>query len=209
MKETERRKRFFKTALQLIHEKGYKAMTMRDLAKKLDCDVSNIYNYVQSKHALLEQLLFEISNQFHDGMTSIVSSPIPPLEQLKAVIALHIRLTIENPYQVGLLSNEWRQLNPKPQQDFIDFRNTYEQKLQSILQEGVQAGTLKVDNLEFTTNCILSSIRWIYAWYQPENPAIKPAELERLMIDFVLKGVVNIAAIKKNSKKRRRYFIEN
>jgi len=28
MKETERRKRFFQVALQLIHEKGFKAMTI-------------------------------------------------------------------------------------------------------------------------------------------------------------------------------------
>ena len=32
MKETERRKRFFQIALQLINKKGYKAMTMRELA---------------------------------------------------------------------------------------------------------------------------------------------------------------------------------
>jgi len=69
MKETERRKRFFLIALQLINKKGYKAMTMRELATALDCDVSNIYNYIKSKHALLEQLLFEISNKFHHGIS--------------------------------------------------------------------------------------------------------------------------------------------
>ena len=48
---------------------------------------------------------------------------------------------------------------------------------------------LKIDNLEFTTNCILSSIRWVYNWYNPENPKISPKELERLMKVFVLNGV--------------------
>ena len=144
---------------------------------------------MKSKNALLEQLLFEISNQFHEGIAGIESSSISPLEKLQAVITLHIRLTIDNPYQVGLLVNEWRQLTPQRQQEFIDFRTSYEQKLQTILKAGVQQGILKVDNLEFTTNCILSSIRWLYSWYNPNNPTISPKELERLMKDFVLNGI--------------------
>ena len=84
-------------------------------------------------------------------MAVIKSSAYSPLEQLKAIVALHVRLTIENPYQVFLLVNEWKHLKPERQQDFIDFRTTYEQKLQSILEKGVQSGVFKIDNLEFTT----------------------------------------------------------
>ena len=189
MKETERRKRFFTTALSLIHEKGFKAMTMRDLAKKLDCDVSNIYNYIKSKHALLEQLLFEISNKFHDGMTTIELSTNSPLDKLKAVISLHVQLTIENPYQVVLLVNEWRHLKPEKQQEFINFRDTYEQKLKAIISHGIEQGELQSANLEFTTNCILSSIRWLYSWYTPDDSSIDSSTLEQLMTDFVLNGI--------------------
>ena len=83
MKETERRKRFFRVALGLINRKGFKAMTMRMLAAELECDVSNIYNYVKSKHDILEQLLFEISGKFHEGIANITASNISPLDKLK------------------------------------------------------------------------------------------------------------------------------
>jgi len=195
MKETERRKRFFQVALQLIHEKGFKAMTMRDLADKLDCDVSNIYNYVKNKHALLVQLLFEISNKFHEGIAIIEIDNLSSLEKLKAVIALHVRLTIEHPYQVALLVNEWRNLWSKKEkereklEEFITFRTNYEQKLTAIIAQGIEDGELSGENLEFTTNCVLSSIRWLYSWYSREKTDISPKELERLMKDFVLNGV--------------------
>ena len=156
MKETERRKRFFQIALQLINKKGYKAMTMRELAKELDCDVSNIYNYVKSKHALLEQLLFEISNQFHQGMSDIEASNYTPLEKLKSVIAMHVRLTVAHPFQVNLLVNDWHFLKEPRQKDFIKFRTAYEEKLSSIIQAGVAEGTFKSTDIEFTVNCILS-----------------------------------------------------
>ncbi|MFK7980278.1 MAG: TetR/AcrR family transcriptional regulator [Saprospiraceae bacterium] len=189
MKETGKRKRFFKVALKLINDKGFKAMSMRMLAKELMCDPSNIYNYVKSKHDILEQLLFEISGQFHEGVTTIESSTDNPLEKLKAVIALHVRLTVENPYQVVLLVNEWKNLKPEKQEAFIDFRNAYEHKLQAIIGEGMEKGVLKEGNIELTMNCILSSIRWLYSWYNPTNPSMKEEELLLFITDFILKGV--------------------
>ncbi len=189
MKETERRKRFFQIALQLINKKGYKAMTMRALAEQLDCDVSNIYNYVKSKHALLEQLLFEISHKFHQGMSDIEASSYTPSEKLKAVIAMHVRLTVAHPFQVNLLVNDWQFLKEPRQKDFIKFRTAYERKLSSIIQEGVAAGTFKSADIEFTVNCILSSIRWLYNWYAPNKTDANPIEIERQMIDFIFNGI--------------------
>jgi len=189
MKETEKRKRFFRVALKLINEKGFKAMSMRLLATELECDVSNIYNYVKSKHDILEQLLFEISGKFHDGMATIESSSDSSLDKLKAVISLHVRLTVENPYQVVLLVNEWRHLKPEKQEEFIAFRNTYEEKLQSIISQGMEQGVFKKGNVEFTMNCILSSIRWLYGWYNPNDNSITPDELKNWMTNFILIGV--------------------
>lgn len=195
MKETSRKKRFFQTALQLIHEKGFKAMTMRNLAEKLDCDVSNIYNYVQSKHALLAQLLFEISQKFHKGIASIEATNDSPRKKLEEIIALHVQLTVEHPYQVTLLVEEWRNLKSKKEkeqikfEEFITFRNNYEQKLTTIIADGIEQGELRGENLVFTTNCVLSSIRWLYSWYSPTTTDLNQVELEQLMTNFIMNGV--------------------
>lgn len=160
MKETDRRKEFYKIALKIIKEKGFKAMTMRDIATEMECDVSNIYNFVKSKEAILDHLLFEISDKFHVGMTAIESSNYSALDKLKAVVSLHIRLTFENPNQVLLLTNEWKLLKPDAQKRFLDFRNDYENRLKNILKEGRNQNIFRIEDIDFTTNCILSAIRW-------------------------------------------------
>ena len=189
MKETERRKRFFQTALLLIKEKGFKAMTMRDLATALGCDKSNIYNYVKSKQELLDTLLFEISDKFHQGMSDIEASNYTPVDKLKAVVSMHVRLTIEHPYQANLLVNDWRFLKAPRQQEFIEFRTTYEQKLTGIVEAGIKSGDFKDIPTEFAVNCILSSIRWLYNWYTPDLPKVNSIELERQMTDFIFNGI--------------------
>ena len=62
MKQTStKREHFFNEALKLIHEKGFKATTMRDIAQRMNFDASNSYNYVKSKQEILESFLFKTS----------------------------------------------------------------------------------------------------------------------------------------------------
>jgi TetR/AcrR family transcriptional regulator, cholesterol catabolism regulator len=183
----EKRRVFYNVALTLIKKKGFKAMTMRDLATEMQCDVANIYNYTKSKDALLEDLLFEISEKFHAGILAIETSGFSATEKLKAIIALHIRLTIEYPNQVLLLVNEWRSLKEDSLKKFIDFRLAYEKSLATILEQGVQSQEFFIENIEFTTNCVLSSLRWLYGW---DHSNFNHVELERMMRAFIFGGIV-------------------
>ena len=55
---------FFKETLKLIHEKGFRATTMRDIAERMNFEVANIYNYIDSKDALLENYVIGITKEF-------------------------------------------------------------------------------------------------------------------------------------------------
>lgn len=188
MKNSTRQKEFQSAAIKMLSKKGYKAMTMRELAYEMDCEVSNLYNFVKSKQAILDRVLFEISNKFHEGIENIESSSYNALEQLKAIVAMHVQLTIAHPQQIQLLSNEWKHLEEKRKQEFMDLRESYEYKLKSILQKGLKEKSLAFSDIDFTMNCVLSSIRWIYDWYSPEKN-INPVEVEKNMIDFIFKGI--------------------
>ncbi|MEM9936739.1 MAG: TetR/AcrR family transcriptional regulator [Bacteroidota bacterium] len=184
-----RREKFDQVALELIHQKGFKATTMRDIATSLSCDVANIYNYVSSKQALLEKFLFSISAAFHDGVDDIASSSYSPTEKLKAVIGLNIRLTHERPYEIALLVNEWRNLKEKELDKFLAERTAYEQKVECILQEGIESGEFKSMDLEIMKYAVLSSVRWLYSTYTGSGPKMNPVELERQITGFVLGGI--------------------
>jgi TetR/AcrR family transcriptional regulator, cholesterol catabolism regulator len=187
MEVNEKRRVFYNIALTLIKKKGFKAMTMRDLATEMQCDVANIYNYTKSKDVLLEDLLFEISEKFHAGIFAIETSGFSAIEKLKAIISLHIRLTTEYPNQVLLLVNEWRNLKEDSLKKFIDFRVSYEKSLATILEQGVQSQELYIENIEFTTNCVLSSLRWLYGW---DHSNFNHVELERMMRAFIFGGIL-------------------
>lgn len=185
-----RKKKFLDESLKMIHEKGYKATTMRDLAERMGFEVSNIYNFIESKEALLESYLFQISEDFHSGIDNILDSSYSPTEKLKALVSLNIRLTSTKPYQVGLLVNEWRNLKEPKLTRFVVRRSEYEEKVRIIISEGIDSGEFRAFDMDIITHAVLSSVRWIYYWYTDHSEEINPVELEKQLTEFVFWGVV-------------------
>lgn len=189
MDKNSKRERFTIKATQLLSEKGYKAMTMRELATRLACDKSNIYNYIDSKQALLDQLLFEIADKFHKGISEIESTSYSAINKLKEVIRLHIRMTFDNPDKMNIHANEWRFLDEDRKKVFLKRRKIYEAKISDIVQAGIDEGSFKSGDSEFLRNCILSSIRWLYTWNSKSKKAINPLEVEKNITEFILDGI--------------------
>lgn len=185
-----RKKQFLDESLKMIHEKGYKATTMRDLAERMGFEVSNIYNFIESKEALLENYLFQISEDFHAGIDHILESSYSPTDKLRALVSLNIRLTSTKPYQVGLLVNEWRNLKEPKLTKFADRRDEYEQKVRVIIKEGIDNGEFRPFDMDIITHAVLSSVRWIYYWYTDHTEQANPVELEKQLTEFILGGVV-------------------
>lgn len=189
-----RKKQFLDESLKMIHEKGYKATTMRDLADRMGFEVSNIYNFIESKEALLESYLFQISEDFHSGIDHILESSYSPTEKMKALVSLNIRLTSTKPYQVGLLVNEWRNLQEPKLTKFTDRRGEYEEKVRLIIKEGIKSGEFRPFDMDIITHAVLSSVRWIYYWYTDHTEEVNPVELEKQLTEFVFRGILNGSA---------------
>ncbi len=56
------KKKIFDTALKLFAQKGYKATTMRGIAKEVGIQQSAIYNHFKNKEAILDAIIEELQN---------------------------------------------------------------------------------------------------------------------------------------------------
>lgn len=184
-----KREEFLQKSLQLIHEKGFKATTMRDIAERMDFDVSNSYNYIKSKQDILELFLFRTSQEFHDAMDNILSSSYPADEKLKQVVSAHIHVAAQKPFEVALMVNEWRNLKEPRYTEYIALRKLYEQKMSKLLRAGIKDKVFKEVDVKIATAVILSSIRWLYDAYANSKSVMNPIELERQIVSLVLGGI--------------------
>lgn len=189
MKVSAKKERFLEVALELIHEKGFKATTMRDLAEKLNFKVANVYNYIDSKQTLLETYLFNIQNEFHESIDLIVDSNHTSNEKLRLVVCSYIQITAKRPYVQALLANEWRNLKEPRLQEFVNRRKDYENKLKTIIQEGVKNGEFRNVDVEISTHTIMSSLRWLFIKYIHPEKKLNTTAIEKELTNFILSAI--------------------
>lgn len=185
-----KREVFHKKALALILDKGFRGTTMRDLAESMQCDVSNIYNYIPSKQALLKQHVFLMSQRFHQGIDEIAMSGLSAVEQIGEVIRFYVGLSFEAPYQTALLVYEWRHLEEPDRSLFLTERKAYEDKVRKMITHGIRVGEFKKISPDTATHLILSSLRWLFQ-YVKDNPQSNRIKVEREISSFVLRGIAS------------------
>lgn len=189
MKKSNKKERFLDVVLKLIHKKGFRATTMRDIAQELNFEVANVYNYIDSKQSLLEGYLFDIQDEFHSAIDPILDSSHAPNEKFRLVVSSYIRITTKRPYEQALLVNEWRNLKEPRLQEFVERRKGYENKLRGIITEGVEQGQFRTRDVEMTTQTILATLRWLHNRCLNTESIINPMEIEKQLLDFIFNGI--------------------
>lgn len=183
------------TAARLFKQKGYSAVTMRDLAAAVGVKAASLYNHISSKEEILNEVILTIAQQFTEGIEEIrfresVLKPhkIAPISaKLEAVIAQHVHLTADNPYGMAALNNDWMHLGEGKAQ-YLKLRSDYEQHFREMIKEGKTEGILKDIDEEVILFSTLGTLRNLYLWI-PKKAVLDRAQLIKSLSETLLKGI--------------------
>ena len=188
MKQETRQEEIIRVAAKLFKEKGYSAVTMRDLATAMNIKAASLYNHINSKQDILENIIISIAEKFTVGMTSVLASDATCIEKLKEIIALHVEISSQNIYGMAALNHDWMHLESQLNH-YKKLRNDYENDFKAILIEGVSAGEIidiKPDVMMFS---VLTTLRSLYLWI-PKKEDVNLQELTSNLNEILIKGVV-------------------
>ncbi len=187
MKPETRKQEIIRTAAKLFKERGYSAVTMRDLAASMGIKAASLYNHISSKQELLKEIIIDIAEEFTRGMKRIRSSDFGTLEKLRDIIALHVQITSQNTDGMASLNNDWMHL--EEQLDYyLELRHKYETNFREIINEGIEQGDLKNENPEIILFSILTTLRSLYLWI-PKKEDLNPDELALNLCEILIEGI--------------------
>jgi len=86
--KAERRSRLVRAAARLFAERGFRAVSMEDLAAEAGVSGPAVYRHFASKEALLAHLLINVSQQLLDQGTQQATSE-SPFEAMESLICFH------------------------------------------------------------------------------------------------------------------------
>jgi TetR/AcrR family transcriptional regulator, cholesterol catabolism regulator len=190
MKITDRKTEIINCAAKLFKEKGYSAVTMRDIAQALDIKAASLYNHIKSKQEILVLIIIDIAEEFTTVMNEIVISDSTSIQKIEKVIQLHIDITIRNPEALACLNNDWMHLTDKELTYFIKMREDYEENFRNIVKSGISSKELKSLNPEVIIFSMLSTLRTLYLWYGKKK-GLTETSLKSNMKEVLLNGIVN------------------
>ena len=81
MKTENRKAEIISVAGVLFKEKGYNAVSMRDIAQELGIKAASLYNHIKSKQEILAIIMMSIAEEFTSGMQTIVKSDLNTIEK--------------------------------------------------------------------------------------------------------------------------------
>lgn len=167
------RSQILREAALLFREKGYSAVTMRDLAAVLNIKAASLYNHISSKQEMLQEIIITIAEEFTLGMNNVKHQPISNVEKLKLIVHLHVDLAIKNPNGMSALNSDWMHLEERLA-DFFSMRDDYEANFRTIVMAGIESGEIKNLDIDVIAYSLLTSLRSLYLWM----PKTKSHELK-------------------------------
>lgn len=189
MKITDRKSDIVNISAKLFKEKGYSAVTMRDIAQALEIKAASLYNHIKSKQEILELMVIGIAEEYTNAIQIIENSNETAVQKIEKVIQLHIDITVRNPDALASLNNDWMHLPESDLKYFLQMREEYEAIFRRIVKKGITDGEIKNANPEVIIFSILSTIRTLYLWYGKKKEFTE-ATMKTHLSKVLLNGIV-------------------
>src|SRR4051812_18998310 len=100
-----RRNTVLKVAAQLFAEQGYDSVSINDIGSAAGITGPAIYRYFTSKEILLVSIYEELQGLYRDGLVAVTTATTVPADVVRGLVDLHLRLAIEHPEKIRIVTN--------------------------------------------------------------------------------------------------------
>jgi AcrR family transcriptional regulator len=174
-------------ASRMFREKGFPATSMRDLAESIGIEAASLYNHIQSKSEILQEIIFRTANDCNVHLDTIDLGR-DSIRKVESLIRFHVQMMLERFDDYCVMINEWIHLSEPYLTNFTTQRRNYVQKMEAIIDEGVRNKEMKPVLPYVAMLTILSSVRGLEFWHRSEKK-ISPQIMEDNMVNHLIGGL--------------------
>ncbi len=175
-------------ASAMFREKGFPATSMRDLAEAVGIEAASLYNHIQSKSEILQEVVFRIANDCNVHLESLEGNNMNSTQKIESLIRFHVQMMLNRFDDYTVMINEWIHLSEPYLTNFTTQRRSYVQKMEAIIEEGIRNKEMKPVLPYVAMLTILSSVRGLEFWHR-SGKKITPGTLEDNMVTHLISGL--------------------
>lgn len=152
-------------AAELFGERGYDAVSVEDVAERLDVTKGSLYYYFPSKDELVTAAIETLGNDWTARLERLPAARGgAPAARLRALLREHISIAVrEYPAALRLYlgPREW----PAAQRDRIkELRRRHDRLFRDVVEEGVRSGEFVVTGVDTVLQCMHAAMSQAPLW---------------------------------------------
>lgn len=155
-----------RAALSLFAERGYPAVSMREIAERVGIRQGGIYNHFGSKQALLVHLMEEHMRALLVALDASVPKGGDPRQRLAQFVRFHVLYHLAQPDDVFIAYMELRSLEPDGLARLKELRRAYEARLRRILEAGQRLGVFAITDVPVQAMGLIAMLTGVTTWYR-------------------------------------------
>ena len=165
------REAIFSAATRLFGERGYTGTTMRDIAKAVGILPGSLYAHIQSKDAVLLEIIESGVDRFNAAVDRIDAMHLAPEPALREAVREHLRIVADNPSRTLIVFHQWRFLDDDNRDRLLAKRAHYEAFFVRTVRSGIELDQFDPHlDPKVTVLAMLGALNWTPEWFSPGGP---------------------------------------
>jgi AcrR family transcriptional regulator len=174
--------------IRLIYAHGFDAMSLRQLAAEVGLQPGSLYNYFDTKQALLFEIVKTHMEELLAALNAHLEGRDDPVERLASFVSFHLRYHMRRRELVFIANSELRSLEPDNHAKIVAMRQAYEAIVVAILAAGVESGGFQIHDCRVIAFAIIAMLTGVCEWYRAAG-RLSGDEIVEIYLRQVMHGI--------------------
>ena len=164
------REEILSSATSLFAERGYRAVSIDDIAANLGYTKSVVYYYFPSKNEILWQLFQRTFDTFFKSAEAIRNENLVQDVVLAKMLRLHAVNVMKYRETTAIWNRDESELEPQQRRQVRRMKRDYDAMFESVYAEGVSKGLFRDMPVHVAVGGMLGMSNWLYNWFDASGP---------------------------------------
>ena len=147
-----RRRQIFDAACDVIAQRGFAAVTMRDVARAAGAPIGTLYRHVGSKDELLYRITRDCMQELFDYFEAKLLHEGSPSDRLADAVRAYVAYISDNHRYINLVYRETKSLNEQHRSDIYEIERRFMGLWAAIIGDGVAGGEFGTGDVDLAAN---------------------------------------------------------
>lgn len=183
-----RKEQIYRAASALFSERGYRATSVRDIARELDLQGGSLYAHISSKEDVLWEIIARVADSFFAAVQPIAESGEPAADRLRRMIHAHVGVVVNELARAAVFFQDWRHLSEPRKDEVLALRDGYERLFRDVISDGIVNAEFAGRDPRLASIFVLTALNGIPGWFRADGDRT-PDDIAEELANLILDGL--------------------